>query len=511
MTVNINYSDEYKPLKSDNRLLLKDFYPVNKPYGYVGVEVLDDKGKMEYVSIEPHLSELESNILDEIKELIIKSMDVDLEVLDNPRLMREYLSEKVKKIFKKHSDEISEEAENKILYFLTRDFIGYGKIDVLMKDPFIEDISCNGYNTPIYIWHTIHESMPTKLQYASEEELSNVVTRLVYKTGHQISISQPILEGTLPEGYRAHVTLDEVSKRGDTFTIRKYRSNPFTLVDLINLGTVDSSLGAYLWSLVEYKRSLMISGAVASGKTALLNSVGMFIKPEMKTVSIEEVREIRLHENWIPMTARPSFQPGVKEISLFDLLKSALRQRPDYIIVGEVRGEETYTLFQSMAVGHGGLCSIHADSLDAVIKRLITKPMSIPVMMLPLMNVLVLIRRVKTGENVERRVDQIVELAPPESPDEPVELITRFKWNAPTDTFKYFEPKEDELNVFNQISEVYQVSLDKLYQDIERKKLVLDWMTNLGVEDYTEVSKIVRNYYLNQQEVYNLARMWDNR
>jgi flagellar protein FlaI len=269
---------------------------------------------------------------------------------------------------------------------------------------------------------------------------------------------------------------------------------------------VDTKIGAYLWNLVEFKRSVMVSGAVASGKTALLNSVGMFIKPEMKVVSIEEVRELRLHENWIPMTTRPSFQPGVKEITLFDLLKSALRQRPDYIIVGEVRGEETYTLFQSLAVGHGGLCTIHADNLEAVIKRLLNEPMNIPEMLIPLMNVLVLIRRVRVGNEVVRRVEEVTELAP-STDSEQVVMIPRFKWDNKTDTFNYFDPADDDYSVHNLISDIYQVDVEDMYEDIERKESILKWMTKSEKREYKDVSNLVRNYYLRPEEVFNIANL----
>ncbi len=462
---------------------------------------------MEYVSIEPKLKAEEVELIAKIKEYIVSTPEVSLKILDNPALLREYLLERMQSYYKKNDKDVNPLAEDKILYYLFRDFLGYGKMDVLMNDPYIEDISCNGYGLPVYIWHTVYESMPTQINYENKDELSKIITRLVYKTGQQISIAQPILEGTLPEGYRAHVTLDEVSKKGDTFTIRKYKSNPFTIVDLLKRNTLDVKMAAYLWTLVEYKRSMMVCGAVASGKTALLNSVGMYIKPEMKVVTIEEVRELRLHENWIPLTSRPSFQPGVKEITLYDLLKSSLRQRPDYIVIGEVRGEETYTLFQSMAVGHGGLCSIHADNLDSVIKRLRTRPMNIPEMMLPLMNSLVLIRRVKTGDNIERRVDEISEILPPTTEEGLVKLAPRFKWDAKTDTFKHFEPKKTEQHVLKQISDIYQIPVEQIKREIEVKETILDWMMKIDVKDYKEVQNIVRNYYLKPEEALNQAKM----
>jgi len=488
-------------------LIFKEFYPVNPPFGYVGIQVDEDNGKKTYYGVEPTLNEEETNILNAIKEAIIINVGIPLEILKNDELMKNYLNQMIKKILKKYKKQIPQESEDKLKYYLIRDFLGYGKIDILFHDQNIEDISCNGVNTPIYIWHRVHESLPTNILFPTEEELNFVVTRLVYKTGNQISIANPILEGTLPEGYRAHITLDEVSKRGDTFTIRKFRANPFTVVDLIQLGTISPKIAAYTWLLIEHLRSMMICGAVASGKTAFLNAISMFIKPEMKVVTIEEVRELRLHENWIPMTTRPSYQPGIQEVNLFDLLKSALRQRPDYIIVGEVRGEEAYTLFQSIAVGHGGLCSIHADSEDSVIKRLLTRPMDVPPMMLPLMNCLIQVRRVAFNGQVARRVESVTEIIDIDRETQEPTLVTRFKWNAETDTFTYNKPNNKDKSVFHFISQINQINIDTLHEELERREVILQWMVNVGVKNYDDVANIIRNYYHSPEDVYNVARL----
>jgi len=486
--------------------IFKEFYPVSPPFSYVGIQVDDSTGKKIYIAIEPTMSAEESKILKSIKDAIIINVGVPLDVLKNEELMKNYLDQMVKKILKKYLKMVPKESEDKLNYYLIRDFLGYGKIDILFHDPNIEDISCNGANTPLYIWHRTHESLPTNITFPTEEELNFIVTRLVYKTGNQISIANPILEGTLPEGYRAHITLDEVSKRGDTFTIRKFRTTPFTIVDMIQLGTISPKIAAYLWLLVEYLRSMMVCGAVASGKTALLNSISMFIKPEMKVVTIEEVRELRLHENWIPLTTRPSYQPGIQEVTLFDLLKSALRQRPDYIIVGEVRGEEAYTLFQSIAVGHGGMCSIHADSEDSVIKRLLTRPMDIPPMMLSLMNCLIQVRRVAFNTHFARRVESITEILDIDKKTNTPLLETRFKWNAETDTFTYNKPKNGN-SIFGLISKINQIPIETLHNELERREVILKWMVDVGVKNYDDVANIIRNYYHSSEDVYNLARL----
>ncbi|HDI53131.1 MAG TPA: hypothetical protein ENF89_03150, partial [Candidatus Bathyarchaeota archaeon] len=476
-------------------LIFKEFYPVNPPFGFAGIQIDEETGALRYLVVEPTLTEEEKGILTEVKHRLIERIDIPLEVLKDEEKMEEYLKREIKRVLRRFRGKVAEEAEEKFIYYLKRDFLGYGKIDILMKDPNIEDISCNGVRTPIYVWHRRYESLPTNVSYDSEEELDAIVRRLAYRAGHQISIAHPILEGTLPEGYRIHLTLDEVSKRGNTFTIRKFRANPYTIIDLINFGTLSPEIAAYLWILVDNLRSIMICGATASGKTSLLNAIGMFIRPEMKVVTIEEVRELRLHENWIPMVTRPSFQPGVEEISLYDLLRSALRQRPDYIIVGEVRGEEAYTLFQAIAVGHGGLCTIHADSVDAAIKRLLTKPMNIPKMMLPLMNVLILIRRVKLGEEIARRVVAVEEITGI-SPDGEVMLERRYEWNPEDDSFIYHPPSGRGRDVYRQIMETMHIPREKLMEEQARRERILRWMVEKGMNTYEEVSKVIRDYYL---------------
>lgn len=497
--------EETDLMQSKNAPIFSDFYKIGSQFSYVGIEIDEDTGKIGYKAIEPTLSDEEIQILERLKYVLIEKMDIPLDVLGDEGQLDDYLKEQVKIILKKFKKKIPKEAEDKFFYYLKRDFLGYGKIDLLMQDQNIEDISCNGINTPIYVWHRVYESIPTNIRYDSKEELASIVKRLAYKAGHQISVANPILEGTLPEGYRVHLTLEEVSKRGKTFTIRKFRATPYTIIDLIKFGTISPKIAAYLWVLVENLRSVMICGTTASGKTSLLNSTSMFIKPEMKVVTIEEVRELRLHENWIPMVTRPSFQPGVQEITLFDLLKSALRQRPDYIIVGEVRGEEAYTLFQSIAVGHGGLCTIHAESVDSVIKRLLTRPMNIPEIMIPLMNVLIQIKRMKIGEKIVRRAVKVVEITRGKDETKEVEIKERFFWDPESDSFEYVDPKGD--NVFSLISQMNHVPIEKLKLEIKKREKILEWMTKKNISSYENVADIVRNYYLDSEEVYNRARL----
>ncbi|HKW04797.1 MAG TPA: type II/IV secretion system ATPase subunit, partial [Nitrososphaerales archaeon] len=358
---------------SKNEAVLRDFYQVNPPFGNVAIRSV--KNVTTYEVIEPSLGEDEKKKIERLKRLFLEEVKVPLSVLYGQKEIDKYVDLYTSRLIKDYKLDIPKEAQDKILYYLKRDFLGYSVIDVMMKDPKIEDISCDGVAIPIYVWHRDYESIPSNVQFASKQELGSFIIRLAYKSGGQITVAKPILEGNLPEGYRTHLTLDEVSKRGSTFTIRKFRDEPPTIVDLMLWGTISPRIGAYLWICIENLKSLLVVGSTASGKTTTLGALAMFIRPEMKIVTIEELREIKLpHENWIPMVTRVSAQAGVEEVGLFDLLKSALRQRPDYIIVGEIRGEEAYTLLQAISTGHGGISTIHADSVSTAMKRMLTKP-----------------------------------------------------------------------------------------------------------------------------------------
>lgn len=485
----------------------KEFYPVNPPYGYVGIDVDKETGKLQYLTVEPTMDEHEKQTLKRLKTIIKEEANVPLSVLKDETLIEDYLTKQIKKAIKTFKLKISKDSVEKFIYYMKRDFLGYGIVDILIRDPNIEDISCDGTAIPIYVWHRYHESISANVMYHSKEELDAFITRLAYKAGHQISVSRPILEGTLPEGFRVHLTLEEISKRGDTFTIRKVRANPFTIIDLIDFGTISPHMAAYFWILVENLRSIIVAGATASGKTALLNSISMFIRPEMKVITIEEVRELRLHENWIPMVTRPSFQPGVQQVTLFDLLKSSLRQRPDYIAVGEVRGEEAYTLFQSISVGHGGLCTIHAENVETVEKRLLTKPMNIPSMLIPMMNAIVLIGRTKLRDTTVRRVLDISEITGVDDKTGRAIFKKMYEWDPGSDSFIFTAKSASEGYVFKKITELKHVPMETLLNELKRREHILKWMAQKSIKSYDDVADVVRKYYLNPNDVYSRARL----
>jgi flagellar protein FlaI len=488
--------------------VFQEVYPLQEPYVYAAIVKESETQKTRYEVIEPTLQPDEEKHLREIKSFLMEELDVSLKEIESKEKAENYLNQKIRELVKKYKLKIPPEAVDKLAYFIIRDFVGYGKIDPLMKDHLIEDISADGVNIPIYVWHRLYESLPTNIIFTDAAELDSFVIRLAYLAGKNISIASPILDASLPEGSRIQLTYgSEVTRRGSTFTIRRFKVDPLTISDLIAFNTISSEMAAYLWYLIENRASVMVTGGVASGKTTTLNCLSMFIKPEMKIVSVEDTQEINLpHENWIPSVVRSGFKGDERQsgtITLFDLLKAAVRQRPDYIIVGEVRGEEAYTLFQAMATGHLGMCTIHAESADAVINRLESEPMNIPKSLIAMTNVILVMERTQINGKPARRVKVATEIK---------EFVTKTKEILTEEVFRW-DPKFDRF-AFSGHSALLEKNMQKmglLEEDIKRevqyRKTVLEWMVQQGIRRHSDVSKVIREYYANPSRVFQKARV----
>ena len=248
-----------------------------------------------------------------------------------------------------------------------------------MKDPNLEDISCDGNKVPLFLYHRHYRNIKTNIAFESDV-LNSLAITLAQRSGKHISTGSPMIDATLPDGSRLQLTLGtEVTTRGTSFTIRKFREDPFSPIELMEIGTFNADSLVYFWLAIENNKSLIFIGGTASGKTTSLNAVSLFIPPVAKVVSIEDTREITLyHDNWIASVTREALSEGGNAITMFDLLRAAMRQRPEYILVGEVRGSEAQTLFQAMNTGHTTFFTMHAGSVDAAIHRLESEPLNVP-------------------------------------------------------------------------------------------------------------------------------------
>ena len=483
----------------------REVYPIQEPYVYAAI-IKEKTGKIKYEVIEPTLLKEEEKQLEEIKKLLMEEIDISLKEIETREKAEEYLKRKFQEVIKDYKLKIEKEAIDKLLYYVVRDFLGYGKIDPLMKDHLIEDISADGVGIPVYVWHRIYESMPTNIVFETEEELNSFIIRLAYLAGKNISLATPLIDASLPDGSRVQLTYgNEITRRGSTFTIRRFRVDPLTISDLIAFNTMSAEMAAYFWYIIENRSSILVSGGVAAGKTTTLNCLSMFIKPELKIVSVEDTPELNLpHENWIPSVVRPGFGlNGRGSITLFDLLKAAVRQRPDYIIVGEVRGEEAYTLFQAIATGHLGMCTLHAESVEAVINRLESEPMNIPRSLIAMIDDIVIQVRTEVNGKPARRVSTVTEIVGMDPKTKEILAHEVYKWDPKSDSFVY----SGKSYVLERHRERLGLTKKEIENEIERRKAVLQWMVENNIRRYTEVAKVIREYYADPDRVYRKVRV----
>ena len=490
---------------------LKDIdvrYPLIEPYAYAVIKWNEEIEALSYTVIEPPLTKKEKEKLETLKGLIIDLLDVNLMDVKNIREVQKYLKQKLNQMIQDYEINLTEVEYNKILYYIYRNFLGLGKIEPLMQDPSIEDISCDGVNIPIFVYHRKYGSLKTNIVFESQDELNKFISKLAQRAGKHISVAEPLLDGALPDGSRLQATYSsgkDIAMRGSTFTIRKFTKDPLTITDFINFGTIPPLIAAYLWLVIEYHNSILISGGTATGKTSTLNALCLFLPPEAKIVSIEDTPELRLpHEHWIAKVARIGYGPEGEsgrrkgEVSMFDLLKAALRERPDEIIVGEVRGSEAYVLFQGMATGHAGLATIHAESIEAVINRLTTPPINLSAGLLQHLDVVLIMGFARIKGIDVRRVKEVVEvIGVDEKTNKPI-TNTLFKWVPAGD---YFEFSSDRSYLLNKIIEEKGVPEKSIWEEIERRQAILEWMKKENIRYYKDVGKIVASYYKNPEEV----------
>jgi len=477
-------------------------YPLYEPFAHVAIAQNPKTGEFKYILDELQLDQLERSVYNRILEILLAEIESPKEEIPDPR---RFFAEEAKKIVDKYRISLGwlpDVSWYKILYHAERDLVGFGQIDPLMRDPNIEDISCDGVQKSVYIWHRTYESIETNIEFNTDEELDNMVVKLVHMAGKHVSSAFPIVDASLPGKHRLSVCYRrEVTPFGTAFTIRKFREDPYSIIDLINIGTFSEEMAAYFWLCLENRASIMVLGGTAAGKTTALNALACLIKPGSKIITIEETAELNLpHENWVSLIARQSYGLGgnsIGEVALFDLVKTSMRHRPDVLIVGEVRGQEAYVLFQALATGHGGMCTMHAENLDSAIKRLTQKPMDIAPAYVPLMNIVLSIQRVHLTKGNEkkayRRVMNVNEIA------DYNDYRGIFKWRPTKDEHLLSLDKSIMLPA---ISEKVDANVKELIAEIERRKDVLHWMRERNIRSYKDVAAIIAEYCARPKQIY---------
>jgi len=487
-----------KDEKEEKEIL--ESYWVHSPFAKVNL--VSTEGSLQYLVDEAKLNPQEESAYKKLISFITNEL-VPPEALQDEERNNYILSEakRLAQKYRKSLGKLSEDSWEKIFYYVIRDLAGYSDLDVIIHDPNIEDISCNGICKPIYVWHRKYESLASNIQFNDEVTYNNFIIKLAHLSQKHISSARPMLDGMLPEKHRLAATfMREISTFGSSFCVRKFRSEPFSIIDLVEIGTMDKKLAAYFWVLLENKISIMVIGGTGAGKTSMLNTLLSLVRPNDKIVTVEEIAELNaLHENWVQLTSRRGFKFGTTDetsISLFDLVKLSLRYRPDYIIVGEVRGEEAYALFQAVATGHGGICTMHADSLDHAAKRLTSAPMNVAEVYVPLMNTCIYVSREelprkKMGLPFGRRARNVWEVLEYGK----YNLIS--EWSPTKDTFRTDLKKSFLLE---KIASKKGLTKKDLLKEVTRRETIITEALKAGKRSQKEVTDVIKDYYNKAKE-----------
>jgi len=449
----------------------------------------------------------EKMLLGEMRENLV---DIAISTGENFQVSEERLLSDIKNLLflrlsgENQNNDISNEYLDHLSRRFLRDIIGYGKIDPLIQDDELEEIMIIGTSKPIFVYHRQYGMMKTNLQFENDTELRDLIDSIARQINRRIDQESPILDGRLVDGSRINATIPPVSADGPSLTIRKFKRDPLTIIDLINSRTVSLDLAGFLWLCIDglgvKSANAIISGGTSSGKTTTLNALSAFINPNERIITIEDTLELQIpHEHVIRMETRPANVEGKGELTMNDLVKNSLRQRPDRIIVGEVRAGEAITLFTALNTGHSGFGTLHSNDARETITRLTNEPMSVPEIMIQAIDFIIMQNRIYTPSGMSfRRISEVVEVVGME--EGTVQLNKLFQWNPERDTIDNVGVTSHTLQ---QIASLSGKTIPDLLSEIENRKIVLKHMINHDIRSVEEVNSVIELYHKEPQKVLN--------
>lgn len=445
------------------------------------------------------LSELRENLVD-----LAISSDESLQVNEDKLLndIKNFLFAKLAN--NSQNNAISNEYLDNLARKLFQDLVGYGEIDPLIRDDNLEEIMVIGINKPVFVYHREYGMMKTNILFKDAGEVMNLIDSIARQINRRIDQESPILDGRLPDGSRVNATIPPISADGPSMTIRKFKRDPLTIIDLINSKTISVELAAFFWlcfdGLGVKSANAIISGGTSSGKTTTLNALSSFINPKERIITIEDTLELQIpHEHVIRMETRPPNVENRGELTMNDLVKNSLRQRPDRIIVGEVRGSEAITLFTALNTGHSGFGTLHSNDARETITRLTNAPMSVPNIMISAIDFIIMQNRIYRSDGVSfRRISEVAEVSGIE--EGVIQLNKIFEWDPQSDTIKNVGITSKTLT---EIANVSGNSLNSLYDEIKNREIVLQHMVDQNIRSIRDVSTVLEMYYLDSQKVLN--------
>lgn len=467
-------------------------YWLDRPYSFVSVLFDDKKKHYQYHIVEPRLNRFEKTLLEELVNLmgdrLSHSGEADVNnfgSVDRYDMLRENTRQALSEYF-----DLQNRTFEKLYYYLMRDFIEFGPISGIMKDPHIEDIWCNGVGIPIFVYHKGYGNIKTNVVFQNDEELDSFVTLTAQQSSRHVSRSTPILDTVMRDGSRINITYGhEISPKGSSFSIRRQKEVPITPIDLIAWGTYSSQIMAYYWLCMEHGKNILFCGGTASGKTSSLNAICLFIPMDVRIVTLEDTREINLpHKNWISTITREGLSSGkMGTIDLETLLRASLRQRPEYLLVGEVRGREAQTLFQAMNAGHATCSTFHAGSPAEVINRFTNPPINVPPAMFSALDIIAMQSNIYENGIEKRKASHVSEIV---GVSREIKMREAFSWDPHTDEFVFHGGSK----TLRDIQKQRGWSDQKIEDELNHRTLFLDLLLKGRIRDYESIIRWIQAY-----------------
>ena len=447
--------------------------------------------------------------MEEIKEKAVEEIQIDPAKIQDPdERKRTFMHEILRIIEREVSHDFAVGRVKQLCERAVQDMVGYGQLDPMILDDNLEDIMVTAVGKPVYVYHRKYGMCFTNVVFESEDAIKYLIDKMARIVGRRIDQQTPLLDARLPDGSRVNATIPPVSLEGPTISIRKFRKDPLTIVDILNFGTLSTEVAAFLWLIVDglgiKPANILFAGGTGCGKTTSLNAATTFVPERERVISIEDTAELQLpHKHWIRLETRPPNVEGRGEITMDDLVKNALRMRPDRMVVGEVRGEEARTMFTAMNTGHDGcMGTVHSNSAAETVTRLTEAPMSVPDIMIPALDVIVMQQRIYHRQKGQiRRVTEVSEVTGLEGGKPQLSRI--FKWNPRTDTA---EPTDVPSKLKHMIADFSGMGGSHVDIELKKRGVVLEWMKERGIRNIFEVGKVVQDYYRDPEGVMKRVR-----
>jgi|GEM_PF-274159 len=443
-------------------------------------------------------------ILNAIREQLIMLVQITTKEFVDPSalgVVKEKFMKKAYDLLDRYLPSVSEKEKRTLAGNLIHEMLGLGDIELLLSDPYLEEIVINNHKDPIWIYHKHYGWLKTNIFTKSEDKIYNYSSSIGRRVGREITNLNPLMDAHLSTGDRVNATLFPISTNGNTITIRKFSRSPWTIIHFLEVKTLSREVAALFWLAIQYELNILVAGGTASGKTSMLNILMPFMPPNQRIISIEDTREINLPKflHWVPFSSREANPEGKGHVTMLDLLANSLRMRPDRIIIGEIRrSKEAEVMFEAIRTGHSAYATFHGDKAEEVQKRLTNPPINLPKSSLSALHLIVV--QYRHRRKGVRRTLEVAEVIKTEGEDS---LNIIYQWNPRTDTL---EKVNKSYRIYKEIQLYTGMSNEEIDTDLANKAKILEWMTKYQIKTINTVGKVFAEYYRDENSVIKLAK-----